>query len=520
MNRDAAIAQLAARRDPFDIVVIGGGASGAGIALDAASRGLDTLLLEDRDFGSGTSSRSTKIIHGGVRYLAQAHLGLVKEALRERAYLLQNAPHLVTPLAFIVPAENIVDRLRYGVGLKLYDYLSGAHRIENCAWLNRDELPSYAATLTAGKFRGGMRYYDAQFDDARLLIELVTKAIELGALALNYAAVTALEKDQRGKLRAVIFHDRESGRDHEVPCKTVVNATGPVSDSVLRLDEAAHADTIQPSQGTHIVVGREFLPQRDALLMPRTPDGRVMFAIPWLDHTLIGTTDTPVTAQISNPIAKDDEVEQILAVAGRYLEPAPTRADILSVFAGIRPLARAPSNVSTAKVSREHRIDHSHSGVVSISGGKWTTYRLMAEQCVDAVAGRHHWHLPPSRTRCLALSRDTAGTAHAYRAYGDHAHELQSLVAANPELGEPVSKILPYQKIHCVWAIHYEMARTVEDILARRTRALFLNVEAALEAAPTVARLLAKELNRDDIFVQQQLETFTQLAESYKVTAL
>ena len=333
-----------------------------------------------------------------------------------------------------------------------------------------------------------MRYFDAQFDDARLLVDILETAVGLGATILNYADVVGLNKDQAGRLRSVTFCDRESARTHEVATKAVVNATGARSDELLKLDQPSHHQTILPSQGAHIVVARKFLPDGDALLMPRTPDGRIMFAIPWLDHLLIGTTDTLVPDAHGEPIPKDEEIEMILAVSGKYLRRAPGHGDILSAFAGIRPLVQAPAKSDTSKVSREHRIDTLPSGLVSISGGKWTTYRLMAAQCVDAVAAAHNWSVTRSRTATLKMhSAPAAGAGSGrFKAYGTHARELEQLTEDNPGLDAPLCDDLPYTKAQCVWAIRHEMARTIEDVLARRTRALFLNASAACKAAPAV----------------------------------
>ena len=517
MNRDASLVNIEEARQAFDIVVVGGGATGAGIALDAASRNLDVLLLERGDFGSGTSSRSTKIIHGGVRYLAQGRIGLVREALRERAYLLQNAPHLVAPQAFVVPVENAYERAKYFAGLKLYDLLCGKRRIQPCTWLPRSKFKAAVEAVQHGRFCGAMRYFDAQFDDTRLLINILETANAAGASVLNYAEVVGLNKDRNGRLRSVTFEDHESGRTHEVATKAVVNATGASSDDLLKLDQPSHRRTILPSQGAHIVVRKEFLPGSDALLMPQTPDGRIMFAIPWLGHVLIGTTDTPVPDAIEDPAPKEEEIEMILAVAGNYLLRAPKLDDILSAFAGIRPLVQAPAQSDTSKVSREHRIDVLPSGLVSISGGKWTTYRLMAEQCVDAVALAHNLPVTVSRSATLKmLSTPPAGAQPGrFKEYGTHASRLERLVSDNPVLGEPLSGDLPYIKAHCVWAVRKEMARTIEDVLARRTRALFLNASAALAAAPSVLEILMRELNIDADAAQRQMKSFKKQVRVY-----
>ncbi len=517
MERNKSLVGILDRRRPFDIVVVGGGATGAGIALDAASRNLDVLLLERDDFGKGTSSRSTKIIHGGVRYLAQGRIGLVREALRERAYLFQNAPHLVSPLAFFVPVENAFQRAKYFTGLKLYDLLARKRRVESCSWFGRNDFGNAIGAIDSDRYSGAMRYFDAQFDDTRLLIDILSTATGSGAIVLNYADVVGLNKDSGGRIRSVSFCDRETGQSHEVETKAVINATGAASDKLLQLDQPSHAQTILPSQGTHIVVAKEFLPGNDALLMPRTPDGRIMFAIPWLDHVLIGTTDTPLVDQLDDPVPRDEEIEMILKVTSNYLRRAPTVGDILSSFAGIRPLVRASEKSKTSKASREHRIETLPSGLVSISGGKWTTYRLMAAQCVDVVAANHNWSVIKSQTHRLPMqSTSTSGPApDRFADYGKHARELEAMIKKDHALDEPLCDHLSYKKVHCVWAIRHEMARTVEDILARRTRALFLNANSALRAATVVLEILTRELSIDAQAGQRQLESFEKLARTY-----
>ena len=452
MDRDKSLLGISARRRPFDLAVIGGGATGAGIALDAASRKLDVLLLERDDFGESTSSRSTKIIHGGVRYLAQGRIGLVREALRERAYLFQNAPHLASRLAFFVPIENAFQRAKYFTGLKLYDMLTRKRRVDLCSWFGRAEFSNTVRVVHSGRCSGAMRYFDAQFDDTRLLINILATAADSGAIILNYAEVVGLNKNNAGRLKSISFYDRESGQSHEVEAQAVVNATGAASDSLLKLDQPSHAKTILPSQGTHIVVAKGFLPGADALLMPRTPDGRIMFAIPWLDHVLIGPTDTPLIDPLDDPIPQGEEIEMILKVTANYLRRAPVVSDILSSFAGIRPLVRASTNSNTSKASREHRIDTLPSGLVSISGGKWTTYRLMATQCVDVIAANHNWHVIQSQTQQLPMqSTITAGTGPSrFVNYGKQASALEEMINDDRSLDEPLCDHLPYKNIHCV----------------------------------------------------------------------
>jgi glycerol-3-phosphate dehydrogenase len=481
------------RREPWDIVIIGGGATGAGIAIDAASRGYATLLLEQSDFGKGTSSRSTKLVHGGVRYLEQGNLRLVMEALRERGILLQNAPHLVHNLAFVVPNYDWWEAPFYGAGLKLYDLLAGKYRFGPSAILSREETLERLPTIRTDGLRGGVVYYDGQFDDSRLLIDLIATACEQGATLLNYAQVTAVARD------GVRFHDVETGAAFDVRARVVINATGPFSDSVRRLADPAAEPSIAPSQGIHLVFDRSFLPGESAIMVPHTSDGRVMFAIPWHGHTLVGTTDTPVAEATLEPAAQEQEIDFILETAALYLARRPSRADVLSVFAGIRPLAGAGA-ARTASVSRDHIIRVEDSGIVTISGGKWTTYRRMAEECVTRAAAVAGLPAAASVTRTLPIHRN-------------HPDALDAIGA--PARLHPA---LPYTEAEVIWAARAEMARTVEDVLARRTRALFLNAHAAIAMAPRVAELLAQELGRDESWQREQVACFKEVAARYCVT--
>jgi glycerol-3-phosphate dehydrogenase len=493
------------RREPWDVLIIGGGATGAGIAIDAASRGYATLLLEQSDFGKGTSSRSTKLVHGGVRYLEQGNLRLVMEALRERGLLLQNAPHLVHNLAFVVPNYDWWEAPFYGAGLKLYDLLAGKYRFGPSAILSRDETLARLPTIRTDGLRGGVVYYDGQFDDSRLLLHLVATACEQGAALLNYAQVTDAARD------SVRFRDVETGAEFDARARVVINATGPFSDSVRRLADPAAAPSIAPSQGIHLVFDRSFLPGESAIMVPHTSDGRVMFAIPWHGHTLVGTTDTPVAQAALEPVAQEQEIDFILETAALYLARRPTRDDVLSVFAGIRPLAGAGA-ARTASVSRDHAIRVEDSGIVTISGGKWTTYRRMAEECVTHAAAHAGLPFVPAVTKTLRIhgfhpdSRQYGDLA----VYGADAPKIEALGAT-----ARLHSALPYTEAEVIWAARAELARTVEDVLARRTRALFLNARAALAMAPRVAELLARELDRDDAWQCRQLEEFRAVALQY-----
>ena len=504
MKREAFLQRILERPDPWDIAVIGGGATGAGIALDAAARGYTVALFERGDFGKGTSSRSTKLVHGGVRYLQQGNIPLVMEALKERGLLLKNAPHLVRDLEFIVPNYAWWEAPFYGIGLKVYDLLAGRYGFGASRVLSREQVLERIPTLSRDGLRGGVMYHDGQFDDTRLLIDLVQSAAEHGACPLNYARADGFTKDRHGFITGLNFCDEESSTHHAIAARCVVNATGPFCDAVRRADEPAVAPMIAPSQGVHLVFDRTFLPGSAAIMVPHTRDGRVMFAIPWHGHTLVGTTDTPIAESTAEPTAREEEVDFLLATAGEYLAKRPERADILSLFTGIRPLVNADGGAHTAALSRDHTIEISPSGLLTIAGGKWTTYRKMAEDAVDHAAVLAHLDERPCVTRDLPI-RD-------YRSTG-----IDELIRAQPALAERLHASLPITAAQVVWAARHECARTAEDVLARRTRALFLNTAAALAMAPAVARLLARELGRNESWQQEQLAAFREVATHFAV---
>jgi glycerol-3-phosphate dehydrogenase len=514
MNRDESLQRILDRRGPWDLAVVGGGATGMGIAVDAATRGYTVVLLERSDFGKGTSSRSTKLVHGGVRYLQQGNISLVRDSLRERGLLLRNAPHLVHDLEFIIPSYRWWEKPFYGIGLKVYDLLSGKYRFGKSRVLSRAATLDRVSTLQPSQLRGGVKYHDGQFDDARLLIALARTAAEDGACLLNYARVSSLVKDGGSKVTGLNFRDEETGLKHALAARCVINATGAFCDELRRADDADAASLIAASQGAHIVLSARFLPGNAALMVPRTRDGRVMFAIPWHGHVVVGTTDTPIASASLEPQALETEIDFLLETAGAYLAHPPSRADILSVFTGIRPLVKAGKTRHTAKLSRDHTIEISPSGLISITGGKWTTYRHMAEDAVDIAIKTAA--LPPrpcvTRERRLHGFHEHAETHGPLAGYGSEAPAIQALAREHPELAQPLHPALPIIGAQVVWAARHEMARTVDDILARRTRALFLNCAAALAMAPEVARLLAVELGRDIAWQQVQLAQFGEIA--------
>jgi glycerol-3-phosphate dehydrogenase len=509
--------RLRAHAGAWDLIVVGGGATGAGVAIDGATRGYDVLLLEKSDFGKGTSSRSTKLVHGGVRYLEQGNVSLVMEALKERGLMLQNAPHLVRNLGFVVPNYDWWEAPFYGIGLKLYNLLAGKYGFGASRILSKEETLEKLPTIKTEGLRGGVIYFDGQFDDARLLVNLAATAYEQGATLLNYAPVTTITKDAEGFANGVRFRDAITGEEFEARGKAVINATGPFTDEVRRMADPAADPIIAPSQGIHLVFDRSFLAGDHAIMVPHTSDGRVMFAIPWHGHTVVGTTDTPIPRATLEPAAMEQEIEFILQTASLYLAKKPARADVLSVFAGIRPLVRSGESGNTAALSRDHTIRIENSGLITICGGKWTTYRHMAEDCVNHAATLARLPEKPCVTRHLNIHgfHTGAGKLGHLQVYGSDAPAVQKLAESDPGLGAQLDPALPYTGAEIVWAVRHELAVTVEDVLARRTRALFLNARAALAMAPRVADLMAGELAQDAAWKKAQLEAFGETARNY-----
>ena len=495
---------------PWDMAVIGGGATGIGIALDAASRGYSVCLLEQSDFGKGTSSRSTKLVHGGVRYLKQGNVALVRDALIERRRLLENAPHVVRDLAFVIPCESLWQIFFYAAGLKLYDFLAGRRNLAKSHWLSQSAAYERLTTLDPNICKGGVLYHDGQFDDSRLLIDMARTASAHGACLLNYAQATGLLKDSQGAIEGVNWVDLETQEEFSSTARIVINATGPFCDSVRRLDEAQAAPIVAASQGIHLVLPRRLFPGETALIVPKTSDGRVVFLIPWHGHVVLGTTDTPIESPDVEPTAMPQEIDFLLETAGRYLKPKPTRADVLSVFTGIRPLVMAASATKagapsrTSQLSRDHTILRSKQGLVTITGGKWTTYRKMAEDCVDRAAQWAGLPVKACRTSNLPILAPTSLPQ-------SPAGNEQPATSGCQYLGENLS----ITEADIRRSVDEEMARTVEDVLARRTRGLFLNARRAVADAPMVARQMAALLGRDQAWVDTQLDHFAQTADHF-----
>ena len=517
MKRELMVSKVRERSEPWDIVVIGGGATGMGVAVDAAARGLSVVLLEACDFGKGTSSRSTKLVHGGVRYLEQGNIPLVMSALKERGIMRQNAPHLVHDLAFIVPNYSWWEAPFYGIGLKLYDLLAGRYGFGASKVLSKEETLERLPALEPEELRGGVVYYDGQFDDARLLIHLAMTAADHGAVLLNYCPVTSLLRDADNYLNGVTARDEETGEELTLHARIVINATGVFTDSIRRMADPNADPLMVTSQGIHLVFERSFLKGDTALMVPKTSDGRVLFVIPWHGHAVAGTTDTPVDAPSLEPRPLEEEIEFVLETAARFFVRPPTRADVLAVYVGLRPLVKGDGK--TSALSRDHILHVDTSGLLTITGGKWTTYRHMAEDCVDHAITLGKLPDVDCTTKNLHIHGYIEGSASlgSLEVYGSDAEKIRALAAATPALAVQLHPALPYIAAEVVWAAREEMARTVEDILARHTRALFLNAVAAIAMAEPVARLLAAELGRDEAWVNAQVKQFTELAQQYRV---
>lgn len=520
MNRAQFISTLNEQNKFWDVVIIGGGATGLGCAVDAASRGYSTVLLDMHDFAKGTSSRSTKLVHGGVRYLQQGDVSLVIEALKERGLLIQNAPHLVSHQSFIVPSYKWWSGPFYGVGMKVYDVLAGKLNIKKSKNLSEKETLEKIPTLETDGLLGGTMYYDGQFDDARLALNLAQTAADHNALPINYMKVTNLLKNSSGLVTGVEALDMIDGESHKINARVVINATGIFTDSIMKMDNENHSNIIQCAQGIHLVLDKEFLPGDAAIMVPHTDDGRVLFAVPWHGKALVGTTDTPIDKPDLEPRALEEEIEFVLRHAARYLSKDPIREDVKSVFAGLRPLVKPDESKSTSQISRSHHLQVNESGLVTITGGKWTTYRKMAEDTIDQavlVAGLQEKPCVTEDLRIHGWLKNVDMNNHLH-VYGSDRVGIDQLIEENPELGEQIHPDLPYIKAEIIWAIRNEMAITIDDVLSRRTRMLLLNAQAALDSAELVAEYLAQELNKDQAWVKQEVAEFNALAKEYTLT--
>ncbi|MEQ9438547.1 MAG: glycerol-3-phosphate dehydrogenase/oxidase [Cyclobacteriaceae bacterium] len=516
LDRDIMIEALEAFESVWDIIVIGGGATGLGTAVEAASRGYSTLLLEQADFAKGTSSRSTKLAHGGVRYLQQGDVSLVIEALHERGLMMQNAPHLVHNQAFVIPTYDWWGGPFYTVGMKVYDMLAGKLGLGPSKSLTKEETLEHIPTVEQEGLRGGVIYYDGQFDDARLAVNLAQTCVDVGGTIINYMKVTDLLKTNN-MVTGVVAEDRETGKSYQINGRAVVNATGVFVDNIIQMDDPESKPVVQPSQGVHLVLDKSFLPGNSAIMVPKTDDGRVLFAVPWNKKVVVGTTDTPVKEVSLEPRALEDEVQFILHHAAQYLTKDPERKDVLSVFAGLRPLVKTADGKSTSQISRSHSLLISVTGLVTITGGKWTTYRKMGEDAVDKaalIAGLEDRECKTKDLRIHGWLKQVDQNDPLFF-YGSDTIALRKMIERKPELGVPLHPDLPIVQAQVIWAAKSEMARTVEDFLARRTRALLLNARASMEMAPKVAELLAQKLRKDEAWQEEQVRQYHELASGY-----
>ena len=502
----------------WDVVVIGGGSTGLGVALDAVSRNYKTLLVEQADFAKGTSSRSTKLVHGGVRYLAQGDYKLVREASIERGLLFRNAPHLVKNQTFIIPIYNYWDMLKYTIGLKLYDWIAGKLSMGASVFISRKKTIEKLPGVKAEGLRGGVLYHDGQFDDSRLAINLMQTIKQHGGLSLNYMEVVGLLKDGNQKVAGATIVDVETGNKYDIKAKSIVNATGVFVDDILQMDNSSQKKTICVSQGVHLVLDKSFYPSENALMIPETSDGRVLFAVPWHGKVVFGTTDTLVEQSSLEPQALEKEIEFILETASVYLIKKPTRADVLSVFAGLRPLAApAEGQQKTKEISRSHKIMVSPSNLFTILGGKWTTYRKMGEDMVNYIEKRMKWKHKKSNTANMHIYgyQQQVNWNDPLYFYGKEGPEIKENM--NGTANTWISESLKIHKMQVEWAVEHEMARTVEDVLSRRTRALLLDAKESIRIAKEVAQIMSKALNTNEDWVSDQVKAYTELANNYIV---
>jgi len=520
MNRIQSINTLKETSTVWDFVIAGGGATGLGIALDAASRGYKVALLEQSDFTKATSSRSTKLVHGGVRYLAQGDIGLVIEALHERGIMKQNAPHLVKDQRFIIGNYKWWEKPFYGIGLMVYDILAGKRSFGKSRPLSKKKVIQEIPQINTKGLKGGVVYHDGQFDDSRMGINLLQTAYEQGAIAVNYVQINGLLKDQSGKITGVKAFNKIENESFDLQAKVVINATGIFVDDLMQMDAPEKNKLVRPSQGIHLVVDKSFLGGDTAIMIPKTSDGRVMFGVPWHDKVVLGTTDTPLNDFVLEPKALNEEIDFILTTTGKYLVKQPKREDVLSVFAGLRPLAapkKATNGTKTKEISRSHKIITSNSGLITITGGKWTTYRDMAEETVDkaiTVANLPKRNCITKELQIHGYKEDVDRNNFGY-VYGTDYEKILLLAKEKEEWSDKLNSKYDYIAAEVIWAVRQEMAITVEDILARRLRILFLDARAAIDMAPKVASLMAHEMGKDEAWEKEQVRDFIEIAKNY-----
>ena len=517
MNRDENLSKIINCKK-WDIVIIGGGASGLGAAIDSASRGHKTLLIEKHDFSKGTSSRSTKLIHGGVRYLQNGDISLVIEALKERGILRKNAPHLVKDLSFVIPSYDWWSSPFYGVGLKIYDMMAGDFGIGPSTIIDKKETEKLIPNVKKNGLKGGVIYYDGQFDDSRMAISLAQTASDQSAVLINYFEAIDLIKNKDKTISGIKVRDSINNLIYNIKSKVIIKATGVFSDSIMKMDDRKSSKMIQPSQGVHIVLEKKFLNSEHAIMVPHTSDGRVLFAVPWHNYVILGTTDTKVNQTKIEPSALSDEIDFIISNAGKYMTTKPTKEDIKSIFVGLRPLARTSNNKSTKEISRHHEINISTSGLISVLGGKWTTYRRIGEDLINSaeiVGGLKRVKCKTKKLKIHGYNLKTDFNDPLY-IYGSDKNKVLK-ITTNPKNNNSLSKKIFITKNQIIWAIRNEMAIKLEDVLARRTRCLFLNVLETEKLVDKVLNIMADELKKDISWIKEQKLSFLSLAKKYKL---
>ena len=515
MNRNDSIVKLNKVLE-WDIVIIGGGASGLGIAVDASKRGYKTLLLEKHDFGKGTSSRSTKLIHGGVRYLQNGDITLVIESLKERGILKRNAPHLVQDLSFVIPTYDWWASPFYGIGMKIYDMMAGKLGLGKSVIISKGETEKLIPNVNKKGLRGGVIYHDGQFDDSRMAITLALSANSKKTALLNYCNVDGLIKNNN-EIIGLSFTDSINSKKYQVKSKVVINATGVFAEEIIRMDQPQIEKMIQPSQGVHIVLEKKFLKSKHAILIPQTSDGRVLFAVPWKNYVVVGTTDTQIKNASEEPKPLKEEIDFILKNASKYMTIKPNKGHIKSVFAGLRPLAATSDKKSTKEVSRSHKIDISPSGLISVLGGKWTTYRKISEDAIDTAISIKKLKKKKCKTEKTKLFgyKKKVDFSDPMHVYGSLKKKVESLGGKDDNNSLSTKFYITNNIIE--WSIIHEMALTLEDILARRTRCIFLDSKESKLIAPNVAKKMAEVLEKDQEWIDTELKNFNKLIKNYTV---
>jgi glycerol-3-phosphate dehydrogenase len=517
MNRKVMMDKLKSDSKTYDFIIIGGGATGIGVALEASARGYSVVLLEKSDFTKSTSSKATKLLHGGVRYLAQGDIGLVREAVVERGLMLKNAPHITKSQSFIIPTHGLYDEVLYTVGLTFYDLLAGKLSLGRSRRISKKKTLERISLINPDKISAGVVYYDGQFDDSRMAINVLQSSVEMGAQVVNYCSVDGLVKDTNGKLTGVKVIDEEDGTSFEIKGKQVVNATGVFADDVLQMDSPGAEKTIAPSQGVHLILDKSFLPGDDAITIPKTDDGRVLFLVPWHNKVIVGTTDTPLEQESLEPVALEEEIGFILSTASRYLTKAPKRSDVLSVFAGLRPLAATKGKGNkTKEISRSHKIYTSKSGLLTMVGGKWTTFRRMGEDLVNKAEKNNNWSHVRTKTKHLKIHgyKENVNYDNPLHFYGSDEEPLLELSKQNG-WDSSISDSMGVIKAQVIWAVRNEMALNVEDFLARRVRCQLLDAKESVKMAPVVAKIMAKELEKDEAWQTKQVADYLEVTSNY-----